>query len=72
MVAKFLYPATNRAPANMTEKKKRKKELLVDTYDLPVHDCTREQNSSPYFSSIVRQCKWLSLSRKMIDIHNSC
>ena len=24
MVAKFLYPATNRAPANMTEKKGRK------------------------------------------------
>ena len=46
MVAKFLYPATNRAPANMTEKEK---EERIDIYDLPVHDCTREQNSSPYF-----------------------
>ena len=24
-------------------------------YDFHVHDCTQEQNSSPYFSSIVQQ-----------------
>ena len=29
----------------------------------PVHVCTQEQNSSPYFSSIVWKCKWPSLSR---------
>ena len=53
----------------MTEKEK---EERIDIYDLPVHDCALEQNSSPYFSSIVRQCKWLSLSRKMIEIHKYC
>ena len=26
-------------------------------YDFPVQDCTQEQNSSPFFSSIVRQSK---------------
>ena len=24
-------------------------------YDFHVHDCTQEQNSSPYFSSIIQQ-----------------
>ena len=34
-----------------------------DVYTVfPVHDCTQE-NRSPYFSSIFRQCKWPSLSR---------
>ena len=28
-----------------------------------VHDCPQEQNDSQHFSSIVRQCKWPSLSR---------
>ena len=37
-------------------------------YDFPVHDYTQEQNGSPYFSSIVRQCKWPSLSRKIVVI----
>ena len=27
----------------------------IDMYDFHVHDCTQEQNSSPYFSSIVQQ-----------------
>ena len=26
----------------------------IDMYDIPVHDCTQEQNGSPYFSSIIR------------------
>ena len=41
-------------------------------YDFPVQDCTQEQNSSPFFSSIVRQSKWLSLSRKIVEIQKFC
>ena len=26
----------------------------IDMFDFAVHDCTQEQNGSPYFSSIVR------------------
>ena len=33
----------------------------IDMHDFPVHDCTREPNSSPYFSSIVRPWKEPSL-----------
>ena len=48
-------PLRHRGPANMAEKKKRKKN---DMYEFPrVYDCTREQNASPYFPLIVRQCK---------------
>ena len=36
---------TNRGPTNMAEKKNTKK---IDLYDFPVHDCTQEQNGSPY------------------------
>ena len=36
-------------------------------YDFPVHDYTSEQNGSPYFSSIVPQCKWPSVSKKIRD-----
>ena len=45
-----------------------------DIYDFPVHDYTQEQNggSYMYFSSIVRQCKWLSLSRKIVVIQKFC
>ena len=28
----------------------------IDMYDFPLHDCTQEQNGSPHFSYIVRQC----------------
>ena len=38
----------------------------ADMYDFPLHDYTQEQNGSPYFSSIVRQCKWPSLSRRLL------
>ena len=41
-------------------------------YDFHVHDCNQEQNSSPCFSSIVRQHKWPSLSREIIEIQNFC
>ena len=38
-------------------------------YDfVPVQNCTQEQNGSPCFSSIVRQCEWPSLSRKIVKI----
>ena len=54
--------STNRIPANMVGKK-------TDMYDFPVHDCAQEQNGSPY---IVRQCKWPSLSRKIVEIQKFC
>ena len=44
----------------------------VDMYDFPVHDYTQEQNGSPYFSSIVQQWKWPSLSRKIVVIQKFC
>ena len=44
----------------------------VDMSDFPVHDHTQEQNGSPYFSSIVRQSKWPSLSRKIVVIQKFC
>ena len=37
-------------------------------YDFPVQDCTQEQNGSQYFYSRVQQCKWPSLSRKIVEI----
>ena len=37
-------------------------------YDFPVQDCIQEKNGSPYLSFIVRQCKWPSLSRKVVEI----
>ena len=40
--------------------------------DFPVHDCTQKQNGSPYFSSIVQQCKWPFLSRKIIESQKVC
>lgn len=53
----------NRSRGNMAEKTKE-----VDMYDFPVHDCIQEQNGSPYLSFIVRQCKWPSVSRKVVQI----
>ena len=41
-------------------------------YDFRVHDCTRNQNGVPYFSSIVRQCKLPSLSREIVEIQKMC
>ena len=52
---------TKRGPANMAEKTEK-----VDMHDFPVHDCTHEQNGSPYFSSIIAQYKWFYLSRKVV------
>ena len=54
----------NLGPANMAEKS----ENNADMYDFPKLDCTKKQNGSPYVSSIVRQCKWPSLSRKIAEI----
>ena len=44
----------------------------IDMYDFHECDCTQEQNSNPYFSSIVRQPKWPSLSREIIEIQKFC
>ena len=51
----------------MTENSKK-----VDMYDFPVHDYTQEQNGSPYFSSTIRQCRWPSLSKKIVVIQKFC
>ena len=40
-------------------------------YDFTLHECTQEQNGSPQFPSIVRKCKWPSLSRKS-EIQKVC
>ena len=40
--------------------------------DFPVYDSAEEQNGNPYFSSIVRQFKWPSLSRKIVEIQKFC
>ena len=46
----------------ISQKRKTKKKKN-DIYPFPAHHCTEEQNGSPYFSSIIRECKWPSLSR---------
>ena len=53
--------------ANMAEKKQK-----IDMYDFPLHNCPQDQNSSPYFSSIVQRGKYLSLSRKIVEILKFC
>ena len=40
-------------------------------YDFPLHDCTQKQTGSPQFPSIVRKCKWPTLSRKS-EIQKVC
>ena len=37
-------------------------------HNIPVCACTQEQNGGPYFSSLVRRCKWSTLSRKIVEI----
>ena len=63
MVSKFPWISTNYD--------RKKKDEKIDTYEFPVH-CTQGQNDSPYFSSIVGQCKWPSLSRKILEVQNFC
>ena len=49
--------------------RQKKLKKLTCNYDFVlVHDCTQEKNGSPCFSSIVRQCEWPSLSRKIVKI----
>ena len=49
------------------------KNEIIDTEErLSCDDCTQEQNDSPYFSSIVQQCKWSPLSRKVVEIQKFC
>ena len=40
----------------------------IDMHDIPVCASTQEQYGGPYFSSIVRRCKWSTLSRKIVEI----
>ena len=44
----------------------------INVYDFPLHYCTQEQNSIPYFSLMVWQCKGTSLSRKIVEIQKFC
>ena len=68
MVATFLDLNKNRpGPANIAEKTKK-----MEKNDFPVPDCTQEQNCSPQFSSMVRQCKWPSMSRTIVEIQKFC
>ena len=67
MVAKFLD--LNKLWSCKSGRKKNEK---IEVYDFPVHDCTQEQNSSPYFTSIIGQCKWLLLWRKVVEIQKFC
>ena len=49
----------------MAEKnKKTNQKLSCSRYDFPLHDI--------YFSSIIWQFKWLSLSRKIVEIQKFC
>ena len=66
MVAKFLD--LNKAGSCKYDRKKQK----IDISDFPVHDRLQKQTVSSYFSSIVQQCKWPSLSRKIIEIQKVC
>ena len=59
----------NHGPVDIAEKKKNEK---IDMYDFPVLYGTKKQNGRPYFSSVVRQCQWPSLSRQIVQIHNFC
>ena len=48
------------------------KKPTVGVYDFPLLDCTQDENGSPFFSSIVRQWKWPSLSRTMVENQKFC
>ena len=68
MVTKFLD--RNKAWSCKYDRRKKQK---IDISDFPVHDCLQKQTVSSYFiSSIVQQCKWPSLSRKIIEIQKVC
>ena len=66
--SKISGSSTSRGPANIAGRKKTIKMTCVT----PVHDCTLDQNGRPYFSSIVRQCKWPSLSWTIVEVQEFC
>ena len=68
MVAKFL---DLNKPLSCKYSRKKKKTIKM-TCMTPMHDCTLDQNGSPYFSSIVRQCKWPSLSWTIVEVQEFC
>ena len=55
--------STNHGPAKMAEK--------IDMCDFPLHDCTQEQNSSPYFSSIVDKANDCLCQKRFLRSRNS-
>ena len=54
------------------KKKKKKKKEKIYMYDFLVLYGAKKQNGSPYFSSVVRQYKWPSLSKRIVKIHKFC
>ena len=52
-VVENFWISTNHGPAIEAKKKNEK----IDMQDFPVHDYIQEKNGSPYFSSMVGQCK---------------
>ena len=65
MVAKFL---DLNKPCSCKYGRKKK----IDIYYFPIHGCTQEQNDRPYFPSILRQCKWPSVSGKIVEFQKFC
>ena len=59
MVAKFLD--LNKPWSCKYDRKKNEKKN--DMYDFPVHNCTQEQDGSPYLSFIVRQQMTVSVKK---------
>ena len=47
-----------------------RKNEKIDMCGFPMNECTRKQNVSPFFSSILRRCKMPFLSRNIVEIQN--
>ena len=47
-----------------------RKNEKIDMCGFPMNECTRKQNVSPFFSSILRRCKIPFLSRNIVEIQN--
>ena len=67
MVAKLL---DSKKPWSCKNGRKKTKKWTCMTF--LCNDCAEEQNGSPYFSSIVRQCKWPSLSWTIVEVQEFC
>ena len=50
----------------------KQRRFCFEMYDFPGLDCAQEKNGIPYYSSIFRQWKCPSLSRKIVEIQKFC